>query len=234
MLQANDRLPDVPLKPAPWSLRGQGWIVALQLPGGSTARDAFLPAGLAGLGRGPSLLMFVDYAASDCGPYHELLFIPGTFPFSDGKRHLTISRILVSTWDSVINGRRNWGIPKDRADFDVRYGIDGTREDHISVRSDGRLLADLRLSSWPLPLPVFGGIVPEAMRTLAQRFGASDYYYAPSSRGWIRPGRLLSWQFDAALFPDLAGARVLAAVKIPSFHMTFPVSRTRPANAPAG
>jgi len=226
MLQPDDSLPTVPLKPAPWSLQGQGWIVALKLPAGHPAQGAFLPPEFAGQCRGGhALLMFVDYAQSDCGPYHELLLIPGSFPFRDGRRHLSISRILVSTWDSVVNGRRNWGIPKDRADFDVRYGVDGGREDHIVLRDGGRVMADLHFRSWPLSLPVFGGIVPERLRTLAQRHAGADYFYAPSSRGWIRPGKVVSWKFDPELFPDLAGARVVAALKIPSFHMTFPVAR---------
>lgn len=226
MLQPDDSLPTVPLKPAPWSLQGQGWVVALKLPAGHPAQSAFLPPEFAGQCRGShALLMFVDYAQSDCGPYHELLLIPGSFPFRDGRRHLSISRILVSTWDSVVNGRRNWGIPKDRADFDVRYGVDGGREDHIVLRDGERVMADLRFHSWPLSLPVFGGIVPERLRTLAQRHAGADYFYAPSSRGWIRPGKVVSWKFDPELFPDLAGARVVAALKIPSFHMTFPVAR---------
>lgn len=226
MLQPDDALPNVPLKPAPWSLQGQGWIVALKLPAGHAARSAFLPPEFAGQCRGGhALLMFVDYAQSDSGPYHELLFIPGSFPFRDGRRHLSISRILVSTWDSVVNGRRNWGIPKDRADFDMRYSVDGGREDHIVLRDGERVMADLRFRSWPLSLPVFGGIVPERLRTLAQRYAGADYFYAPSSHGWIQPGKVVSWKFDPELFPDLAGARVVAALKIPSFQMTFPVAR---------
>lgn len=229
MRQADALLPTVPMKPAPWQLRGQGWIVALRLPEHSPARSAFLPADFAGKARGGySLLMFVDYAESDCGPYHELLFIPGAFRFADGKRHLTISRILVSTWDSVVNGRENWGIPKDRADFDVRYDVDGSGVDEIRVLSEGREMAALRLKAWPLSLPVHGGIVPASLRTLAQRFRGKTFLYAPSSRGWIRPGRLLSWRFDGELFPDLAGARIIAAVKIPSFAMTFPLSKVLP------
>lgn len=228
MRQPDSSLPAVPLKPAPWDLEGRGWVVALKLPADAPARNAFLPPHLAGQGSGAySLLMFVDYARSDCGPYHELLFIPGAFPFADGKRHLTISRILVSTWDSVVNGRRNWGIPKDRADFDVNYGADG--EDHIVLRDGDRVMADLRLkTTWPFSLPVHGGLVPAAMRTLAQQFDGKTFLYAPSSRGWIRPGRVTAWHFDNALFPDLAGAKVIAALRIPSFRMTFPVARVLP------
>lgn len=229
MLQPDSTLPAVPMKPAPWDLEGQAWIVVLKLPADDPARSAFLPdRGIDTPAGRWSMLMFVDYAHSDCGPYHELLFVPGAQRFADGKRHLTISRILVSTWDSVVNGRVNWGIPKDRADFAVRYRVDGTREDHIRVTSDGELLAELRLRDFPLSLPVHGGLLPVAQRTLAQRLGGRTFLYAPSSRGWIRPGRLVDWRFNPALFPDLSGARVVAAVKVPSFRMGFPVANVLP------
>ncbi len=230
MLQPDSSLPTVPLKPAPWDLTGQGWIIAMKLPADSPARDDFMDRSLRGQGRGGyALMMFVDYAKSDAGPYHELLLIPGNFPFADGKRHLSISRILVSTWDSVVNGRRNWGIPKDRCDFEVQYNAGGSGEDHIVLRDNGRVMAELKLkATWPFSLPMLGGLVPEAMRTLAQRYNGQDYFYAPSSGGWIRPGRVVSWRFDNALFPDVSGAKVLAAVKIPDFRMTFPLARTLP------
>lgn len=228
MLQPDHSLPEVPLRPAPWDLRGSGWIVALKLPRESPAQDAFVPPELAGRGRGlASYLMYVDYAQSGCGPYRELLFIPGAFPFDDGRRHLTISRIVVSTWDSVVNGRNNWGIPKDRADFEaVQGGADG-REECVRVTTDGRELCELRFGTlrFAPPLPVHGALLPEALRTLAQRFRGHTFYYAPEARGRLRPGRLLSWRFDAALFPDLAGAAVIAAFKVESFRMSFPVAR---------
>jgi hypothetical protein len=225
MLQPDASLPDVPLRPAPWDLRGSGWIVALKLPASDPAHDAFLPSELVGRGRSlASYLMYVDYAESGCGPYRELLFIPGAFPFDDGRSHLSIGRILVSTWDSVVNGRNNWGIPKDRADFDVRQ--EG-REEVVRVTSEGRELCELRLAAlrFAPPLPVHGGIVPAALRTLAQRFRGNTYYYAPEARGRVRPGRLVSWRFDGALFPDLSGAAVVAALRVESFRMRFPVAR---------
>jgi len=228
MLQSDASLPDVPLCPAPWTLRGNGWIVALKLPAQHPARDAFLPDGLTGRGRSlASYLMYVDYAESGCGPYRELLFIPGAFPFPDGRRHLTISRILVSTWDSVVNGRNNWGIPKDRADFAVEPGGADGRAVCVHVTSDGREVCELRFATPRLapPLPVHASVVPAPLRTLAQRFRGRTYYYAPEARGWVRPGRLLSWRFDARLFPDLAGAAVVATLRVESFRMTFPVAR---------
>jgi hypothetical protein len=65
MLQPRSSLPEVPLRPAPWSLRGSAWIVALKLSPDSSARDAFLPPDLVGQGRGlASYLMYVDYSES--------------------------------------------------------------------------------------------------------------------------------------------------------------------------
>jgi hypothetical protein len=228
MLQPDETLPSVPLKPAPWDLRGSGWIVALKLPAHHPAHDAFLPPELAGRGRGlASYLMYVDYAESGCGPYRELLFIPGAFPFDDGRRHFSISRILVSTWDSVVNGRANWGIPKDRADFEVERGGVHGREERVRVTSDGREVCELCFATLRIapPLPVQGALLPASLRTLAQRFRGRTYYYAPAARGWVRPGRLLSWSFDPVLFPDLAGAAVVAALRVESFRLTFPVAR---------
>jgi hypothetical protein len=228
MLQPDSGLPDVPLCPAPWSLSGKGWIVALKLPAEHPAQTAFVPDELAGRGRSlASYLMYVDYAESGCGPYRELLFIPGAFPFPDSRRHLSISRILVSTWDSVVNGRNNWGIPKDRADFAVEPGGADSREECVRVSSDGHEVCELRFARLRLapPLPVHAGVVPTSLRTLAQRFRGRTYYYAPEARGWVRPGRLLSWRFNAGLFPDLTGAAVVATLRVESFRMTFPVAQ---------
>lgn len=225
MLQADAELPEVAPRPAPWALRGSGWIVALRLPAADPARDAFLPPELTGRARGvASFLMYVDYAESGCGPYRELLFIPGTLPFADGRNHLSISRILVSTWESVVNGRANWGIPKDRADFAVEQGGANGSTTRVRVTSGAREVCELDFGRARLApaLPVTTALVPSGLRTLAQRLRGRTHYYAPQARGWVRPGRLRSWRFDAGLFPDLAGAKVLATVEVVSFRLTFP------------
>ena len=68
--------------------------------------------------------------------------------------------------------------------------------------------------------------VPTRLRTLAQRFRGSTYYYAPEARGRVRLGRLLSWRFDAdAVSRTSSRAAVVAALKVESFRMTFPVAR---------
>ena len=120
--------PETPRVAAPWSLRGGGWIVLLRLPRRSAARTAYLPPSLqSSLRAAISALVCVEYVSAPCGAYRELLLVPGTMRFPDGRRHASISRILVSTWASVVNGRANWGIPKDRAEFDITRDADTER-----------------------------------------------------------------------------------------------------------
>lgn len=220
--------PPITDAPAPWRLHGRGYISLLRFPRGSTAQDAFVPPSLAGT-RSRSRtawMMFVDYVQSDVGPYHELLFMPGSFAFEDGKRHLSISRIFVSSMASVVNGQRNWGIPKDLAQFDVRYGSDGV--DAVTVRKDGALIAELRYRSWPLPLPFSTALVPRRWRALGQHRDGSAFIYVPSASGWIKPARLFEMRSNPDWFPDLAGVTAPLSVAVPRFVMTFPISTVLP------
>jgi hypothetical protein len=223
MLQATADLPDVPRVPAPWALRGHAWIVLLRLPTGAAARHAFVPADLRTSLVAPlSALMYVDYVTAPCGPYRELLFIPGAMRFPDGRRHASISRILVSTWDSVVNGRENWGIPKDRADFDFAQTPE---RDRLTVTDAGRELC--RLDFEPargLRMPLATSWLPERWLTLAQSYAGRVYRYAPRARGSMKTCRLLEWRFEPTLFPDLGSATVLATFRVEDFTMHFPLA----------
>ncbi len=228
ILEPDVFLPEVPRHEAPWTLEGDAYVVVLKLPQGSPALHANVAPSLAGRSvRGPAALMFVDYRSSNCGPYQEILAIPGSLPF--GERWFpSIGRIYVSTFDSVVNGRANWGIPKDRADFDVRYGVDGTREDLVRVSYRGRALAELRLRASRMALPVTTKVVPSKLRTLAQHWENATYFTAPTTSARVAAARVHHLRFDPELFPDLSTGRVLGAVKLVGFRMTFPVATVSP------
>lgn len=232
MLQPQESLPEVPSVPAPWSLHGQAWIVLLRLPRGAAAASAFVPSPLHPSLRTPvSALMCVDYVEAPCGPYRELLFIPGAMRFPDGRFHPSISRILVSTWESVVNGRANWGIPKDRADFHFEAVPGG---DRVRVTDAGGELCSIDFGPSRGPrLPLATSLLPVRSSTLAQLHDGRAFYYRPLARGSLRLCRLRRWQFDAPRFPDLSAARVLACLRIERFDMTFPVARVeQPAGVP--
>ena len=211
--------------PAPWRLRGQGYILALWLPRRVLDHASFLAPALGASRRGRiAWVMFVDYADSDVGPYRELLFIPGSVGFSDARRR-TISRIYVSTEASVVNARRNWGIPKERCDFAVSYGTD--RVDEIALALDGSELARLRLRHYPPRVPFNGAWIPARWRTLGQLLEGREYTYTPAARGHLAPARLLAARIDGGRFPDIGAGRVLLAVKATDFEMAFPAARVR-------
>jgi hypothetical protein len=198
-------------------------MVAMRLPQGDPARTDFVPPGLqATVKAGLSVLMIVVYEQAPCGPYRELLFIPGTMNFGDA-RHPSISRILVSTWDSVVNGRANWGIPKDRASFDWSRADD---VDRWRVTSDRRAVCEMEFTAPSGPrLPLRSSWVGRRLGTVAQRLDGRTYYCRPAATGSLRWCRLRQWQFDAALFPDLSRATVLAALRVENFNMEFPVAQ---------
>ncbi|KAE8365067.1 hypothetical protein BDV27DRAFT_127494 [Aspergillus caelatus] len=70
---------------------------------------------------GFSLCMIVRYLESPVGPYDEILWAPGLFQdprHGESVKRYRITRIYVSSVDSVYNGRRNWNIPKTLANFE--------------------------------------------------------------------------------------------------------------------
>lgn len=218
--------PDVALAPAPWKLKGSGYLLAIRLPAGILDHHSFVPDSLQGSRKGQlAYVMFVDYTGSDVGPYHELLYIPGNFRFSDG-RHVSITRIFVSTWESVVNGRNNWGIPKDRCDFNVSYG---PREDRIALRAeDGTEFANLTFRTRrSLRIPVTTRLVPKKLRTLGQIMNGREYRYTPESSGHIKPATLVQASFNPDYFPDITQGKVVSCIRVTDFNMVFPVARTR-------
>ena len=66
------------------------------------------------------MAQILRYSDSPVGPYDELAIIPGAWEVEgkgkDGKvrkmRDMRITGIWVSRVETLVNGRRNWGIPK--------------------------------------------------------------------------------------------------------------------------
>ena len=235
-LTEDTTLPPVPAAPAPWDLCGQGYMFLLWMPQDVLLQGSFTPPDLQRVGSSRlAIAMFVDYAQSKVGPYHELLYIPGRFRFGhddEGRpeRHWSITRIFVSTWESVVNGRRNWGIPKDRCDFDVQYGAAGA--DEICLRdANGHVFAELGLRAYGPRRSAPRNGMPDSWRRLSQIRNGLQFTYTPRATGHFRLARVRHWRFNSALFPDLSQGRLLTAVRITDFRMEFPISGVKPASA---
>jgi hypothetical protein len=222
---------DITAAPAPWQLTGRGYIAALRFEAGVLEQDPFTPAELKGqrLAGNVGYIMLVDYSSSAVGPYYELLFIPGRFRQPDGKKRYSISRIFVSSEDSVVNGRRNWGIPKFHADFDLQYDKQGGVQAEIS--RNGQSFCRLSFKKLPGSLPVTTALVPPSLRTLTQAWEGQRFQYTPGASGWAGLAKLTNAWADPAEFADLAKAKPLLGVATNPFRMTFPISKITPITA---
>jgi hypothetical protein len=186
----------------PWHLQGSGSILLFRFEPGFLEREF-------------GLVMLVDYDDSPIGPYRELLFLAGF-------RISRITKIYVSTEESADNGRHNWGIPKEVADFAVeRRG----RTERVHVTRDGRTVADLTVGIGRPPLPVTALFIPRSFRTLVQPWEGRTYVTTLAGRGIVRPARLLKARIDPELFPDLTRGKLLGAVQVSRFRLVFPAAQ---------
>lgn len=207
----------VPSFPAPWSLRGKGYILIYKFKRGFIEKYGNVPDFLKGhyIG-GFGSVMLVDYLQSDAGPYGELLFIPGKFYFK-GKKLDTISKIYVSSEKSVVNGRANWGIPKEQAEF--KFEKLGSREERIRVSFGGNFVAEFTISSGVLPFPVSTKLLPFP---LVQLHEGRYFYTAFSGSGTGRFAKIKRLEVNSDLFPDISLCRPIAAIRVDPFAITFP------------
>lgn len=210
--------------PAPWQLKGRGYIAAIKFDAAQLDGDKFLPASLQGKrGKGRlGYLMLVDYSESPVGPYYELLFIPGRYQLPSGRKRYSISRIFVSSENSVVNGRQNWGIPKDLADFDLQYDDKGSVDASISV--NGQPICTLKFEKYSPNFPITTALVPKGLRTLVQHWQGQQFEYTPAAGGWASMAKLTSCWSDPAAMIDLSSAKPMLAIATSNFQMTFPTS----------
>ena len=130
------------IAPPPWHLTGDAYIWLFKFPRGFVERNGFLADWQrAALGATLGAVVLIDYRESDVDPYRELLFIPGRMKVA-GRGVFSISKIYVSSPDSVANGIENWGIPKQLANFERTTGADGS--ERFSAALDGRRISSPR------------------------------------------------------------------------------------------
>jgi Acetoacetate decarboxylase (ADC) len=217
-----------PNAPAPWELRASGYIIVLRCAREQVDADSFTPQSLRAARTGPfAYAMFLDYTHAPVGPYRELLFIPGAFRYPD-RTCFTITKIYVSSEASLVNGRRNWGIPKELAQFEVEYGVGGERVDRVCMSVDGRPAAELTLRHHAIGLPLIGGLVPAGLRTLRQTLDGRQFTLAPTATGSLRAGRVLQARIDGGRFPAFTPQDVALVVKLRNALWSFPVAHVEP------
>jgi hypothetical protein len=199
--------------PPPWDLTGSGYVVLYRLP--REMAQQYVPFGeyLGGL----SVAMFVEYTGSNVGPYHEVLFIPGRIRYPGGEGY-SITRIYVSTMESVVNGIANWGIPKQLASFE-KSGVDLYTE-RMQVSAGGEApLIDAAFTSGGIRFPAYGAFLPPVV----QFRDGQTFVTRIKATGLAQFASLVKLETRGDGFPPLEFFTPLAALKISGFTMTFPV-----------
>lgn len=207
--------------PAPWTLRGRGYLMLHRFSADFVRREGLVPRALRDsfLG-GWGAVMLVDYAESNVGPYRELLFIPGRFAHRGVRRHV-ITKIYVSTPESVSGGRLNWSLPKELATFAVEPAPLGGEQWHVSLGERTILRITLRsgrlrfpMSTAFLPMPLLQGV--ETLPLLV------DF----SGRGLARLAVIDEIAVSEKLFPDVSQVRPLLSLSVERLLLRF--DRARP------
>jgi hypothetical protein len=168
-------------------------------------------------------MMLVDYRQSPVGPYRELLFAAGRN--LRWRHHLfSISRIYVSTAASAVNGRENWAIPKETAEFEVVARPDGA--ERVIVQNDRVAEVDLTVApASGLALPAAGFLAPPSWRTIRQFRDGQVYETRWSGWGVLRPAKLLDFRAMPKAFPDLHQGTLVAGFRAEDFRLRFPRAR---------
>ncbi len=211
---AND---EIRIASAPWKLTGSGYILLYRFTKAYVSEHGFLADfQKEKLVSGWGAVMLVDYQTSPVGPYQELLFIPGIFSFNK-KKVFSISKIYVSTQNSVINGIENWGIPKELAEF--QWSKERTNE-HIDIRKNGIPFFQADFIRKSFCFPISTAILP---LTIVQASNRGLLETKPTSSGIAYLTSLRNVKVKSEFFPDLSKVKPLLAIRVENFKMEFPL-----------
>lgn len=206
------------IAPAPWLLEGKGIVMLYRFPGPFSRQYGFLEryqfkAFKGGIGA----VMLVDYLKSDVGPYRELLFIPGLFRLG-GRLSFSISRIYVSTYDSLWNGYKNWGIPKELADFQIKEQTDGSILWQVKKEDKTFFLSSVMPKK--ASIPINSSLIP--LSRICQEEKNQLLLTSPKVWGQARFATLQDIQSEQEYFPPVHLLKPLVTFSLEEFLMTFP------------
>ncbi|MDL2343400.1 hypothetical protein QOL99_04450 [Deinococcus sp. MIMF12] len=187
------------MTPPPWTLTGRG-VITLSASG---------------------VLMLVRYAACPVGPYDELLWAERTRTPAGWRPQ--VRAIVVSTEQSVVWGRRNWGMPKHLAHF--AWTGNGRVGEVRVTGDDGAEVARLEYEVGTWRVPVNTALLPPPLRTLAQPGldGAGGWLLTTlEASGRLTPARLAVGHLRG-LSPAPPRTRPVLTLGVPDFRLVFPV-----------
>ena len=210
------------IAPAPWSLTGNGFVLLYHIPAAFNHRFSFMADyQKAGYKGGIGAVMLVDYKSSDVGPYYELLYIPGLF-YIGGKLTFSVSKIYVSSYDSLWNARENWAIPKELAQFKVTELKDGSHVFRVEQENQKFFEVALKPKGWQFPFT--SKLLPLSRITQQNQLG--DLLLTPITvKGQVRFCSSKIMYSNPDFFPPVSQLKPFVTLNITDFLMIFSVAK---------
>ncbi|THU93670.1 hypothetical protein K435DRAFT_861300 [Dendrothele bispora CBS 962.96] len=228
---------DLPVAPAPWNLDVSEGYVFVTPPLLSISQ---LPEGFADPNEAKALssngtlipdigtILIARYVSTPVGPYDEMIYIPGKWKYETGDLGFRITRIYVSTNESVINGRRNWNIPKHIAAFDCQTSPLGEMTLSVSSSSsEGKPFFSAKFlpTTLPIPIEVNTTLVGDYLNLIQPPLPAGMSPAEISTDTW--KSFLLNAKTDTVaaslIIGNLTGGKIGDGVGYPNIQPLFPV-----------
>jgi len=207
--------------PAPWKLNGEGIILTYSFNKNWMLDNGFIPPHLHHKFKGGlSFIMLADYHESDCGPYQELVFIPGLFHL-DGKYQLMITKIYVNSEESLAAGRDNWGLPKEMAE--INWKTNGTNI-LFNAKINGNKFFETEIQSNSFAFPVSNALIPFKFY---QESSGQSYQFQPSGKGRATSAKMKGINSVEIKFPNLNQGKFINCLHIKNFKLSFPKSKIK-------
>jgi hypothetical protein len=204
---------------APWNLIGEGIVLTHRAKKKWMLENGCIPAHLQNSFKGGlAFTMLVDYHEADCGPYKELLFIPGFF-LIDNRYRLMITKIYVDSEDSIISGRKNWGIPKEMAK--ITWENSGSKTAFKASIND-ELIFESQIQTGTFTFPINTKLSPFRMH---QVLNDKSFVFKPSGKGKSTYGKLQSLSISKDYFPNIEELKLVNCLHIKKFNLLFPASK---------
>lgn len=205
------------IAPPPWTLCGKGVILLYRFQKEFIEKNGFLSDDLQKRFKGViGSVILVDYNTSPVGAYQELLFIAGLFQFPQRKA-FHISKIYVSTYESVWNGINNWGIPKELATF--RWEKLANQWEYFSAIKEEVTFFNLELKPYGVPFYVNTAWLPFHFYQWRQNILLDT---VPKAKGWAKLCKIRNLHVNPNYFPDITQQKLIGAIVVPRFTMVFP------------
>jgi hypothetical protein len=207
--------------PAPWKLNGEGIILTYSFNKNWILENGFVPAHLHYKFKGGlSFVMIADYKESDCGPYQELVFIPGLFNI-EGKYQLMITKTYVNSEESKVAGRSNWGIPKELAE--LNWKKDGSTVLFNAKINDNKFF-ETQIQSNSIAFPVNNTLIPFKFY---QELEENSFLFQPKGRGRATSAKVKGTRSVQTKFPDLSNGKYINCLHIKNFNLSLPKSEIK-------